>query len=413
MLDFAALPPEVNSGRMYAGPGPGPMLAAAAAWDVLATELESTAAGYAAVLSGLTGRAWSGPAAAAMTGGVTPYVAWLQNTASVAEQTAAQAMEAAAAYEAAFAATVPPPVVAANRATLMALIATNFFGQNTPAIAATEAHYAEMWAQDAAAMYGYAGASSSASVLTPFGEPPATTDPAGLGTQAATVARAAGTAVSGEVTTLARLIAALPTALQQLTSTGAASSAAGVPLFGTTTLFSSEAIFGVQGLLGPTLFGQNSFFLANSAFRANSQVNLGTRIVGIKDKLEREAAQAAKYAQKYATSGLGAGLGSAPRVSAGMGQSGLVGSLSVPPGWAADPVAIRPAALALPDPGPAGVTAAAGAVAPPEPMPGSVFSQGLMSALSKDAGQPVHPKSKPVLVRNAASERGGRVSTRS
>ena len=52
--------------------------------------------------------------------------------------------------------TVPPPVIAANRAQLMALIATNFFGQNTPAIAATEAHYSEMWVQDATAMYGYA-----------------------------------------------------------------------------------------------------------------------------------------------------------------------------------------------------------------------------------------------------------------
>ena len=52
--------------------------------------------------------------------------------------------------------TVPPPVIAANRTQLMSLTATNFFGQNTPAIAATEAQYSEMWAQDAAAMYGYA-----------------------------------------------------------------------------------------------------------------------------------------------------------------------------------------------------------------------------------------------------------------
>ncbi|MCV7061583.1 PPE domain-containing protein [Mycolicibacterium vaccae] len=62
----------------------------------------------------------------------------------------------AGAYEAAFAATVPPAVVAENRIQLAMLVATNFFGQNTPAIAATEAAYAEMWAQDAAAMYGYA-----------------------------------------------------------------------------------------------------------------------------------------------------------------------------------------------------------------------------------------------------------------
>jgi PPE-repeat protein len=33
MLDFGVLPPEINSGRMDAGAGSGPMLAAASAWD--------------------------------------------------------------------------------------------------------------------------------------------------------------------------------------------------------------------------------------------------------------------------------------------------------------------------------------------------------------------------------------------
>ena len=35
-MDFGALPPEINSGRMYTGPGCGSTLAAAAAWDGLA-----------------------------------------------------------------------------------------------------------------------------------------------------------------------------------------------------------------------------------------------------------------------------------------------------------------------------------------------------------------------------------------
>jgi PPE-repeat protein len=93
-----------------------------------------------------------------------PYVGWLSEaTAAQAQVAAAQAGAAAGAYEAALAATVPPPLVAANRAQLASLVATNLLGQNAPAIAATEAQYAEMWAQDAAALYGYAAGSSTAS----------------------------------------------------------------------------------------------------------------------------------------------------------------------------------------------------------------------------------------------------------
>ena len=64
--------------------------------------------------------------------------------------------------------TVPPPLIAANRVQLMTLIATNLFGQNTPAIMATEAEYSEMWAQDATAMYSYAANSAAASAFKVF-----------------------------------------------------------------------------------------------------------------------------------------------------------------------------------------------------------------------------------------------------
>src|SRR6478672_7698626 len=115
-LDFAALPPEINSARMYIGPGSGPMLAAVSAWNELAAELRATALSYEAVLSTLTGEEWFGPASATMATAVMPYLAWISVTAGEAEQTAAQAEAAAGAYEAAFAATVPPPQIAANRA---------------------------------------------------------------------------------------------------------------------------------------------------------------------------------------------------------------------------------------------------------------------------------------------------------
>ncbi|PQM44334.1 putative PPE family protein PPE32 [Mycobacterium talmoniae] len=113
------------------------------------------------MVSSLTGQ-WLGPSSMAMSTAAAPYVAWMNATAAQAEQAASQAKAAATAYETAFAMTVPPPVIAANRAQLMTLIATNFLGQNTAAIAATEAQYGEMWAQDTAAMYGYAGGAAAA-----------------------------------------------------------------------------------------------------------------------------------------------------------------------------------------------------------------------------------------------------------
>ena len=179
-MDFGALPPEINSALMYAGPGSGPMLAASAAWDGLATELGMAASSYGSMVSTLTSGPWQGPSSTAMAAAAAPYVAWMNTTATQAQEAATGAQAAAAAYEAAFAMHVPPPVIAANRAQLMTLVATNFFGQNTPAIMATVAEYMEMWAQDAAAMFGYAGSAAAASAVTPFTAAPLTTNPAGL-----------------------------------------------------------------------------------------------------------------------------------------------------------------------------------------------------------------------------------------
>ena len=218
-MDFALLPPEINSARMYAGPGSGPMTAAASAWDALAAELQSTASSYDSVIAGLIAGSWLGPSAATMAAAAAPYVAWMRTTAAQAEQTANQATAAAAAYDAAFAETVPPPVVAANRSLLAALVATNFFGQNTPSIAVTETQYTEMWAQDASAMYGYAGASTSATSLTPFAPPPSTTNAGGQTAQAAAVAQATGTSVGnvqGVVSSVQQTFSAVPTALSSL-----------------------------------------------------------------------------------------------------------------------------------------------------------------------------------------------------
>jgi PPE-repeat protein len=124
-----------------------------------------------------------------MASAVAPYVAWTAGAGPRADEAAAQARAAAGAYEAALAMTVPPPVVTENRVWLVTLIATDFLGQNSPAIAANEAEYVEMWAQGAAAMYRYAAGSARASVLKVFTPAPQVTDAAGVATRASRVSQ--------------------------------------------------------------------------------------------------------------------------------------------------------------------------------------------------------------------------------
>jgi PPE-repeat protein len=176
MLDFAALPPEINSARMYSGPGAGSLTAAAAEWHGLAATLESQASETSALVAGLDG-AWQGSAADEMTAKMAQHTSWLTQTAAVAARTAIQANAAAAAYQEAFAATVNPALIAYNRAELYTLCATNILGQNTAAIMANEAEYSEMWAQDVSAMTTYSASSAQATTLQSFPQPAKGTQP--------------------------------------------------------------------------------------------------------------------------------------------------------------------------------------------------------------------------------------------
>lgn len=360
-MDFGALPPEINSARMYAGPGSGPMLAAASAWDVLAAELGSAASTYSSVVTSLSEGSWLGSASASMAAAATPYVDWMSTTGAEAEQTGYQARAAAAAYEAAFAMTVPPAVVAANRTQLAALVATNVLGQNTPAIAATEALYAEMWAQDAAAMYGYAGASAAASTVTPFGSPPETTNAAGAASQAGTVAQATGTSSSAGVqSTLSQVVSTVPNALQGLSSP---LSAAGTNPFAPGSNTATTGIAGLLNMLdGQTgsAFGSfvssglsNGFLsgnwvnpasvspavtsaFADIGFLAVAGQGFGGLNPGMLTGATAPSAMSAGLGHAGAAIGsLGpSGLGGST-VSAGMGRATLVGTMSVPQSWAA------------------------------------------------------------------------------
>ena len=80
------------------------MLAAAAAWNSSAADLQSTAASYGLTIQSLTVGPWTGRSSIAMAAAAMPYLAWINATGAQAELAASQAKVAAGAYEAAFAA---------------------------------------------------------------------------------------------------------------------------------------------------------------------------------------------------------------------------------------------------------------------------------------------------------------------
>ncbi|UXA05831.1 PPE family protein [Mycobacterium sp. SMC-2] len=408
-MDFGALPPEVNSGRMYLGPGPATLLAASAGWESLALELNSAASGYESVITTLTAE-WIGPASMSMSAAVAPYVGWLQATAELCEQSAVQATSAAAAYEAAYAMTVPPPLIAANRAQLMTLVATNFLGQNTPAIMATEAQYSEMWAQDATAMYTYAASSASASTFSTFAPPPHTTNPTGIAGQAGAVTQATAAHAAGNAQTAsAQVMSSTPQALQSLSTPGSTSglsqaamgteaslgsSGATAPLSALSSLTGTSrgatksastgagAASGLAGALGGAAGAGDAAGLFSDAAGLGSDAagfgadgggvgidlyglgldyrglnldyqGLALDMEGAGSILGAEGLHGIQVPQALGGLGLGnigslGGLGEG--ASASLGQGASLGTLSVPPGWAnaASSLTPLPAAHAMP-----------------------------------------------------------------
>ncbi|OBH20613.1 PPE family protein [Mycolicibacter terrae] len=345
-MEFGAIPPEVHSGLMYSGAGPGPLLAAAAAWQALAGELHTAAAAYRSVIADLAG-IWHGPSAMAMAAAATPYAEWISVTASRVEHAAAQVSSAAAAYEAAFAAHVPPPVIEANRSLLLTLVATNLLGQNTPAIAATEALYAEMWAQDAAAMYGYAGSAAAATQLSVFDPAPEAADLASDSTQLVAAAEAAGArTASAAPSKVSQLLSAVPRTLSDLTS----SPAQAAPSLGDVGSGLGDLAKFLGDLAGPYSPLGHLANLGSGWLIAGQLVGLAQNPPGVASLLSGPApitGALGPLSGGYISSQLPlSALGSAgsATVAASTGQAGLVGSLSVPASWST----AAPAGKALP-----------------------------------------------------------------
>ncbi|OBH63937.1 hypothetical protein A5684_10675 [Mycobacterium intracellulare] len=365
---FLFFPPEINSALIVGGPGSGPLFEAASAWDGLAAELSSSASSFNTVVTDLAAGPWTGPSSVSMTAAAAPYVQWLLIAAAEAEVAAIRARLAALAFEGAVVATVPLPAVLANRARLLILIATNFFGQNTAAIAQTELEYVEMWAQDVAAMVGYhAGAQTLVETLPAFTPPPAglgggaasaglagladlVTAPLTLASQFFQGLSSLGTAFASQ---LQSVFMALSPAVSSLTSLMTSTPVA------TLTTVAQAGMYPASALMPPMVaLAQSTGPVAAAPAAAPAPVLLSATNVAA--EAPRSAHSVLSDLQPLAGGGLGA-LGVA---SAGLGTARFVGAMSVPAAWQGSMPAYVPApamsGVATGAPAAAATSAAAG-----------------------------------------------------
>jgi PPE-repeat protein len=402
-MSFMVFPPEVNSALMYSGAGSGPLMAAASAWDELAADLETTATSYQTVITQLTGTSWLGPSAARMAAAAAPFVAWLEGTSAQAAQTGGQARLAAAAYESAFAGTVAPAIIAANRALLAVLVATNFLGINTPAIAATEAHYMEMWFQDGLTMDTYALASQQAVALPQQTPAPNTSD----GGTSANAAAAAQSTANSAANTAGSLGTDLETLLEtyldlnsQSLTTGWTNVLGDLGITGTlqTDLLSSLVGTGVTSAAGDILPVQAAYYGTMMATMPAKMLISMARSMGASQSMlagnqemlasVTSVVDGKMRAMLAGIAGQMRGFGSA--ISAQLSSAHRLGGLSVPNGWAQGAPEMSRAAPVLPGTSVSPRTAT--------PLPNSPYTQALMGALNgRGVGQQA-VKNAPVKV---------------
>ena len=346
------LPPEISSTQIYAGPGSGSLMAAAAAWNGVAAEMTSGALGLDQVITALSSEEWLGGASAAMVSAVQPYLEWMTTSAAQAEEAAAQAQSAAAAYETVLAAVTPPPMVLLNRTELAQAMATNVLGQNNGVISQLEAQYQEFWANNTAALYNYANQSAAATKLTAFKSPPTVANPA-----AATTSTAAntGTSAARVQQTLQQYLQGIQTAIGQLSTPKGTGKLAGT--IGAENPLLTQIYF---LLTGSSTLPSNLASLANAyapyaSFFYNTEGlpyfsvgmgNFGVQISKTLGWIGGAAAPAAAAVPK-GLPGLGGLLGGGAGAAAHLGSATSIGKLSVPATWAGA-VQAAPHASAIP-----------------------------------------------------------------
>jgi PPE-repeat protein len=265
----------------------------------------------------------------------------------------------------------------------MTLVATNFFGQNTPAIAATEAQYAEMWAQDAVAMYTYAGSSASATALTPFSSPEKSTTPGGTASQAAAVSQAAGTSAGNAQSTVSGASQALSAAAAPAQSDplSTLSNLITVFLSGPSDLAILFGVIPMDALSGPV--GLPIAYLGTVAGERTDNTISGWE--GVEGWPGTAEVPPTEFPAIITNPGPIAA--SAPTMSASLGQANTIGALSVPSNWTVAAPEIRSVAMVSPI-----TTAGPAAAAPPvEAGSASSFNQMGMAGMAGQAmaGPPV------------------------
>jgi PPE-repeat protein len=346
MMDSFSLPPEITSALIHAGPGAESLIEASGAWQQLGAEMEETIPTYASVVSSLT-QVWRGPSSATMADAVDPFLNWMRNIAQQCKQLASSVLAAASAFTQAQATVVQPAVVAANRARLAQLLATNLLGVNLPAIAQTEDQYQTMWANNSSAMSRYQAATAQALQLPQFSSPPSIASPTAAATQAAAVPAAAAPAA---VDPLGLNIFAPNT------------DTTGVGLAGLLNLFSGSS----NSAFGSFL---NSNFLTtaviNSIFSSGFPINLLSLVAQVQTAqgvsgLGGDVGQGLSEGEGAigelglgTTEGAGAGL-SAAEPAAAMGVGVSLGKLTAPPAvvgiMPSQPVPVQLASAASPLP---------------------------------------------------------------
>jgi PPE-repeat protein len=376
-MSFSLFPPEINSALMFSGAGSGPLLEASTAWSSLAADLESTATQYQTLVTNLVTGSWLGPSSAQMAAATAPYIAWLQGTATSAAQTGAQAQLAAAAYQTAYASMVPLPEIAANRALLAELVSNNFLGQNTGAIATTEANYLDMWIQDALGMDTYQVNSQAATALPAQVAAPQVAS--GAAPAAAVAAAAPADASESFAVAVLNAIAALFGG--PASGNGALTSLAGFDAWLPTVVSTiagnpTAALLPVQATYYGGMLASTPARMFMSSGGSSGAGAAGSSLANASDSLMENVGKFIDGKMGGVVSGVSGQLASwGSKISAGMAAAQHLGGLSVPNAWHGMAPEMARAAPIMPDTSVAAPTMHAG-------LPSSPFSQGLMGALA-------------------------------